>query len=87
MAVGEVVPEFDWAMSEFANKVQRWAFNTEGARYKQTGKWMPPTFGDAASALRVPVQQIADAVEFHYWMFTLDDDLPLAMRRIEHEGE
>jgi hypothetical protein len=79
--------DFDYAMADFANKVQKWAINAGEKRYADTGKWTAPTFGDAASALRVPVQQIADAVEFHYWMFTLDADEPLAMRRIEHEGE
>ena len=80
------VPDFDYAMSDFANKVQAWAFRTEKKRREATGESTAPTFGDAASALKVPVQQIADAVEFHYWMFTLDNDLPLAQRRIEHEG-
>lgn len=79
--------EFDYAMSDFANKVQAWAIQTSEQRCAESGRWTAPTFGDAASAFCVPVQQIADAVEFHYWMFTLDDDLPLAMRRIEHEGE
>lgn len=79
--------EYDYAMSDFANEVQAWAIDFEEKRYGATGDLTAPTFGDAASALQVPVQQIADAVEFHYWMFTLDDDLPLAQRRIEHEGE
>lgn len=77
---------FDYALSDFANKMQAWAFRTEKKRRAAAEEWTAPTFGDAASALKVPVQQIADAVEFHYWMFTLDTHLPLARRRIEHEG-
>lgn len=71
----------DQALAEFSNKVQAWSV----ARLERG--LSAGTFGDAASALRVSVQQIADAVEQHYWMFTSDTDLPLAQRLIEHEGE
>lgn len=64
----------------FANRVQSWSFG-DGSSDRQT------TFGDAAAHFNVPVQRIADAVEAHYWMFTTDEDRPLAERRIDHEGE
>jgi hypothetical protein len=79
--------EYDYAMSDFANRVQKWSCRRTAKSWREKGVGDTGTFGDAASALEVPVQQIADAVEFHYWMFTMDDDLPLAQRRIEHEGE
>ena len=66
-----------YELYDFANKVQRYAFRCKGET----------TFGKAAARFSVPVEKIRDAVVAHYWMFTLDDDLPLADRRIEHEGE
>ncbi|HEY9219578.1 MAG TPA: hypothetical protein VIO94_16135 [Phenylobacterium sp.] len=62
---------------DFANRVQSWSFH----------RFDPTTYGDAAEHFGVPVEQINRAVIAHYWMFTPDTDLPLAERRIEHDGE
>jgi len=71
----------DQDLADFANQVQAWSIQY-GLTHTHYG-----TFGDAASALKVSVERIAEAVEWHYWMFTHDTDEPLAMRRIEHDGE
>ena len=71
--------EFDDLLT-FANRVQSWSWR--GRRLR--GSY--GTFGQAAAKLKVSVERIADAVGAHYWLFTLDYDLPLAERRIDHEG-
>lgn len=66
----------------FANRVQSWSIRGAGRRKTHYG-----TFAQAAKALGVSVERIADAVGAHYWMFTPDYDLPLAERHIDHDGE
>lgn len=66
---------------DFANRVQAWSFR--GAR--RTPRF--GTFAQAAQALGVPVEQIALAVEAHYWMYANDPSAPIGEREIEHEGE
>ena len=85
--VTPVWTEADQAKADFANRVQKWSVRRTIKSWREKGVGDTGTFGDAASALQCSVQDIADAVEWHYWMFTHDDDLPLAQRRIEHEGE
>lgn len=66
---------------DFANKVQAWSLR---------GTRRTPRFGSfaqAAAALNVTVEQIALAVEAHYWMFANDPSAPIGERQIEHEGE
>lgn len=66
---------------DFANTVQAWSLRG----HRRTPRY--GTFAQAAHSLGVPVEQIAMAVEAHYWMFADDPSVPLGMRRIEHEGE
>jgi hypothetical protein len=66
---------------DFANEVQAWSLR--GTR--RTPRY--GTFAQAAEALRVPIEEIALAVEAHYWMFADDPSKPLSDRQIEHEGE
>lgn len=61
----------------FANRVQAWSFNREGAT----------TFAEAAAHFATSVQRINQAVVAHYWMFADDPSRPMAERCIEHEGE
>lgn len=68
------------ALLDFANEVQAWSLT----RHKTHGSY--GTFEQAAMALNVPVERIAEAVEEHYWMFTLDGG-PLEDREIDHDGE
>ena len=66
---------------DFANKVQAWSMRG----YSRTPRY--GTFAQAAKASRVPIEQIALAVEAHYWMFADDPNAPIGERQIEHEGE
>ena len=61
-----------------ANAVQCWALS-QGRR--------EVTFGEAALAFNIAPERVAQAVELHCWLFTLDTDRPLVERRIGHEGE
>lgn len=70
----------DRALDAFASKVQAWSLT----RQKTHGSY--GTFGQAAEAMKVPVERIAEAVDWHYWMFSHDDG-PLADREIDHDGE
>lgn len=46
------------------------------------------SLGDAAAAFRMPVEAIAQCVEFHPWMYFVGDEkTPLEKLVIEHEGE
>lgn len=72
---------------DLSKRVQRWSIRRGYKTQRETGKWDGGNFGEAARALKVTVEQIAAAVEWHYWMFTSDTDWPLPIRRIEHEGE
>lgn len=66
---------------DFANDLQTWSLR---------GVWRKPrygTFAQAATHFGVPVEQIALAVEAHYWMFADDPAAPIGDRCIEHEGE
>lgn len=89
----EAVQSYDDYMAEngavisLANRVQRWSVRRTNKAYRETGKLDGGNFGEAARALNVTVTEIAAAVEWHPWMFTMDDDWPLPIRRIEHEGE
>ena len=75
-------PDLDalYADLDFANKVQAWSLT----RRKTQGDC--GTFGQAAEAFKVSVQRIAQAVDDHYWMFTMDEG-PLSEREIDHDGE
>jgi len=66
---------------DFANQVQAWSIRG----HRRTPRY--GTFAQAAAALRVPVEEIALAVEAHYWMFADDPNAPIGERQIEHEGE
>lgn len=70
----------DQELADFSNELQAWSLT----RQKTHGSY--GTFGDAASALGVSVDRIAEAVEWHYWMFCHDTG-PLAAREIDHDGE
>jgi hypothetical protein len=87
-----VQPIHDWLDEnqhniDLSKRIQRWSIRRGTKTQRETGKWDGGNFGEAARALNVTVQEIADAVEWHYWMFTMDTDWPLPIRRIEHEGE
>ena len=69
-----------YALLNFANEVQAWSLT----RRKTPGSY--GTFGQAAKALNVSVERIAEAVEEHYWMFSHDTG-PLEDREIDHDGE
>jgi hypothetical protein len=46
------------------------------------------TLGDAAAAFKMPVEAVAQCVEFHPWMYFVgDEDTPIEKLVIEHEGE
>jgi len=48
----------------------------------------PVTLGDAAHAFQMPVEAVAQCVEFHPWMFFVgDENTPIDQLIIEHEGE
>lgn len=66
---------------DFANEVQAWSLRG----HRRTPRY--GTFAQAAEALKVPVEEIAMAVEAHYWMFADDPSAPIGERQIEHEGE
>jgi len=76
----ELSVEEHYALLDFANVVQAWSL-TRRQTHRSYG-----TFGQAAAALNVPIERIAEAVEAHYWMFSHDDG-PLADREIDHDGE
>jgi hypothetical protein len=46
--------DFDYAMSDFANKVQRWSCRRSAQSWREKGCADTGTFGDAASHFRVP---------------------------------
>ena len=90
--MSDVQPLHEWldqneAIIALARRVQRWSIRRGYKTQRETGKWDNGNFGECARALKVTVQEVADAVEWHYWMFTMDGDLPMPIRRIEHEGE
>lgn len=66
---------------DFANEVQAWSLRG----HRRTPRY--GTFAQAAAHFKVPVEEIALAVEAHYWMFADDPSAPVAERCIEHEGE
>lgn len=66
-------------LAMLGNAVQVWSI-TNSAAAKDV------TVGDAALAFMLPTSRIAEAVEWHYWMF-LSGDGPLETRTIEHDGE
>jgi hypothetical protein len=67
--------------------VQAWAFRRYNRLAEAGEKPEHGTFGQAALALCVTPEEIRDAVDFGYWLFTHDDDLPIAERRIDLDGE
>lgn len=77
----------DEARLAIGRRVQRWSWRRGMKSQRETEKWDGGNFGEAARALKVTVQEVSDAVEFHPWLFTMDTDWPLPIRRIEHEGE
>jgi len=60
-----------------ANAVSIWA-SLNGA----------PTLGDAAKAFKMPVEAVAQCVDWHPWMYFIgDENTPIEDLVIEHEGE
>lgn len=46
------------------------------------------TMGDVAAVFNMPVEAVAQAVEYHPWMYFVGDEkTPLEKLIIEHEGE
>lgn len=46
------------------------------------------TLGDVATAFKMPVEAVAQCVEYHPWMYFIGDEkTPLEQLVIEHEGE
>jgi len=46
------------------------------------------SLGDAAKAFNMPVEAVAQCVEYHPWMYFIGDETtPLEDLKIEHEGE
>lgn len=46
------------------------------------------TLGDAATAFKMPVEAVAQCVEYHPWMYFVGDEkTPIEQLVIEHEGE
>ena len=60
-----------------SNAIQVWALAQNRALV---------TVGEAALAFNLPPSRIAEAVEWHYWMF-LSGAGDLHLQAIEHEGE
>jgi hypothetical protein len=77
----------DEVLAYLSKRIQRWSIRRGNKAYREAGKADCGNFGEAARALKVTVQEVADAVEWHPWMFTMDGDQPTPIRRIEHEGE
>lgn len=75
------------ALVDLARRVQRWSIRRYSRLHRAAGKGEHGNFGEAARALKVTVDQVSAAVQWHPWMFTMDSDWPLPIRRIEHEGE
>ena len=46
------------------------------------------TLGDAAAAFKMPVEAVAQCIEYHPWMYFVgDENTPIEKLVIEHEGE
>lgn len=46
------------------------------------------TMGDVAASFKMPVEAVAQAVEYHPWMYFVgDEQTPIEKLVIEHEGE
>ena len=47
-----------------------------------------PTMGEAAATFKMPVEAVAQCVEWHPWMYFVgDEDTPIEKLVIEHEGK